>query len=407
LTGLRARRPGRDTVDPAWLSADCPAGKDVLVVAHPSLRIADCFADLVDPRIERTKRHGLVDLITIALCGVMCGAESWVEVEDWGDAKLDWLRTWLDLPNGIPSHDTFGRVFSRIDPAQFEAGFLRWVQGVVAMTTAATAEAAASVVAIDGKTIRAARERTGNPLHVVSAWASAHRLVLGQEAVDAKSNEITAIPALLARLDLHEQVVTIDAMGCQRAIAAQIVEQGGDYVLAVKGNQADLHTNIQDSFALAVPQDTSRSVGKGHGRIEIRTCRTINDPALIAWLDPDGAWPGVRSIAQVEAERRIDDAVTRQTRYYLSSLPGEATVIASAVRSHWGIENQLHWVLDVAFREDASRARIGHSAANLALLRKLALNLLRTEPTRKHGVKASRLRAGWDNNYLLRVLGLQ
>lgn len=370
--------------------------------SHPSPRIAACFADLVDPRIERTKRHHLLDIITIALCAVICSAESWVEVEIWGKAKQEWLRTWLELPNGIPSHDTFGRVFSQIDPAQFEAGFLRWVQGVAATT-------AGAVVAIDGKTVRGAREKDGNPLHVVSAWASAQRLVLGQEAVDGKSNEITAIPTLLARLDLHEQVVTIDAMGCQREIAAQIVEQGGAYVLALKANQPELFADVRESFAVAEPPDVeeSRTIGKGHGRIEIRTCRTIADPATIAWLDPEGAWPGLRSIAEVTGERRIDGVVTRQTRYYVSSLPGDAKVIAAAVRSHWGIENSVHWVLDVAFREDLNRARIGHSAENLALLRKLALNLLRTEPTRKVGVKASRLRAGWDLTYLLRVLGVQ
>lgn len=233
--------------------------------------------------------------------------------------------------------------------------------------------------------------------------------MIGQEAVDRKSNEIVAIPALLARLELHEQVVTIDAMGCQRAIAAQIIARGGDYVLALKANQPELLTNVRDSFALARndPLARSRSVGKGHGRLDVRTCRTIDDPALVRWLDPDGAWPGLRSLAEITGERRSDGVITRQTRYYVSSLAGEATTIAQAARSHWGIENQLHWVLDVAFREDASRARLGHSAANLALLRKLALNLLRTEPTRKHGIKASRLRAGWDNAYLLRVLGVQ
>jgi predicted transposase YbfD/YdcC len=367
---------------------------------HRAPRIAACFADLVDPRINRTKRHDLLTIITIALCGVICGAESWVEVEDWGDAKRDWLQTWLDLPNGIPSPATFGRVFSRIDPVQFEAGFLRWVQG---------AAAAGAIVAIDGKTVRAARAPGGQPLHLVSAWASDCRLVLGQEAVETKSNEITAIPALLARLDLHERVVTIDAMGCQRAIAAQITAQGGNYVLAVKGNQPELLEGVRASFALAAdPAATqSRTVGKGHGRIEVRTCRTIDDPATIRWLNPEGAWPGLRSIAEVTGERRIDGVATRQTRYYGTSLPGEATTIAAAVRSHWGIENQVHWVLDMAFREDESRARIGHSAENLALLRKLALNLLRTEPTRKHGIKASRLRAGWDNTYLLRALGVQ
>jgi predicted transposase YbfD/YdcC len=268
---------------------------------------------------------------------------------------------------------------------------------------------AASVLAVDGKTIRAARERGGNPLHLVSAWSSAYRLVVGQEAVDTKSNEITAIPALLARLDLHEQVVTIDAMGCQRAIASQIVEQGGDYVLALKANQGDLFTNVRDSFALAEidPAAQSRTIGKGHGRIEVRTCTTITDPATLTWLDPDGAWPGLRSIAKVDAERRIGDETTHKTRYYLSSLPGNAKTIATAVRSHWGIENQVHWVLDVAFREDMSRSRLGHSAENLALLRKVALNLIRLEPTRKIGVKGSRLKAGWDNDYLLRVLGVK
>jgi predicted transposase YbfD/YdcC len=277
------------------------------------------------------------------------------------------------------------------------------VQGTV------TAEPADGVIAIDGKTVRAARARDGNPLHLVSAWASEARLVLGQETVETKSNEITAIPALLARLDLTEQIVTIDAMGCQRSIAAQIVAQGGDYVLAVKGNHPELLTHVQDSFALADPASVaaSRTVEKGHGRLETRTCRTIDDPATIAWLDPTGDWPGLHSIAAVTGERRIDGVAAEQTRYYLSSLPGEAAAIAAAVRGHWGIENAVHWVLDVAFREDASRARVGHSAENLALLRKLALNLLRTEPTRRHGVKASRLRAGWDNAYLLRVLGVQ
>ena len=374
------------------------------MAACPASRVAECFFDLVDPRVARTRRHDLLTIVTLALCAVIGGAESWVEVETWADAKRDWLATWLDLPNGIPSHDTFGRVFARIDPGQFEAGFARWVQG-----TAATAVAAGSgVVAVDGKAVRAAHAPGGDPLHLVSAWASEQRLVLGQEAVAGKSNEITAIPVLLARLDLHGQVVTIDAMGCQRAIAAQIVAQGGDYVLAVKGNHPELLDGIRTSFALAgeAPPAPSRTVDKGHGRIETRTCRTIDDPATIGWLDPAGAWPGLRSVAAVTGERRIAEAVTRQTRYYAASLPGDAGVIAAAVRSHWGIENRVHWVLDVAFREDDGRAHQGHAAENLALLRKLALNLLSAEPTRKVGIKASRLKAGWDNSYLLSVLGV-
>lgn len=370
----------------------------------PSARIAECFHDLIDPRIARTRRHHLLDIVTLALCAVLAGAESWVEVEEWGTIKLAWLRTWLPLPNGIPSHDTFGRVFSRLNPDQLETGFVRWVQ--VLATGATTTD---GVIAIDGKTVRAARAHHGSALHLVSAWASASRLVLGQEAVDAKSNEIAAIPEVLRRLDLAKQVITIDAMGCQTMIAEQIVRQGGDYVLALKANHPELLTNVGDSFALAeaAAMVPSTRTEKGHGRIEVRTCRTITDAATLEWLDPSGAWPGLRCVAEVVGERRIDGVVSRHTRYYLSSLPGDAKTIAQAVRSHWGIENQVHWVLDVAFREDASRARIGHSPANLALIRKLALNLLRVDPTRRVGVKASRLKAAWDDAYLLHVLGVQ
>jgi predicted transposase YbfD/YdcC len=374
------------------------------VSAFPTPLIADCFFDLVDPRIARTRRHQLLDIVSIALCAVLAGAESWVEVEEWGEIKLDWLRPWLALPNGIPSHDTFGRVFSRIDPEQLESGFMRWVQ-----VLASRATTTGGVVAIDGKTIRAAREHGGTALHLVSAWASRSRLVLGQEAVDQKSNEITAIPELLGRLDLHGQVVTIDAMGCQTAIAQQIVAQGGDYVLTLKDNHPDLRGHVEDSFALAemTTLNQTRTVEKGHGRIEVRTCRTITDEATLRWLNPAGVWPKLACVGEVVRERRIDGVVTRKTRYYLSSLTGDAKQVAKAVRSHWGIENQVHWVLDVAFREDMSRARIGHSAENLALVRKLALNLLRADPTRRIGVKGSRLKAGWDNDYLLHVLGVK
>ena len=372
--------------------------------AAPSPLIADCFFDLVDPRLARTRRHQLLDIVAIALCAVLAGAESWVEVEEWGDIKLSWLRAWLALPNGIPSHDTFGRVFSRIDPDQLETGFMRWVQ---LLATGATATG--GIVAIDGKTVRAAREHGASALHIVSAWASRTRLVLGQEAVDQKSNEITAIPELLGRLDLSGQVVTIDAMGCQTAIAQQIVAQGGDYVLALKDNHPDLRGNVADSFALAqaTTLNQTRTMEKGHGRIEVRTCRTITDAATLRWLNPADAWGKLACVAEVVGERRIDGVVTRKTRYYLSSLSGDAKELAKAVRSHWGIENQVHWVLDVAFREDMSRSRLGHSAENLALVRKLALNLLRADPTRNIGVKGSRLKAGWDNDYLLHVLGVK
>ena len=372
------------------------------MLPHPAPRIADCFCDLVDPRIPHGRRHRLLDIVTIAVCAVISGAESWVEVAQWGRIKQDWLADWLDLPHGIPTHDTFGRVFARIDPAQFEAGFLRWVQAVART-------ASPEVIALDGKTIRRSGDTYAGtrPLHLVSAWASGQRLVLGQEAVETKDNEITTLPSLLARLDLAGQTVTIDAMGCQREIAAQIVDQGGAYVLALKANHPDLLEDVIDCFAMAAqPDATHRTVGKDHGRLEWRTCETIADPDVIAWLDPEGAWTGWRSIARVTATRQVgEQAATTSVRYYLTSLPGSAKPIAQAVRSHWGIENGLHWVLDMAFREDECRARRGHSAQNLAVLRKLALTLIQQDRARKVGVKASWLRAGWDTGYLLHLLG--
>lgn len=369
---------------------------------HPAPRIADCFCDLVDPRIPQGRRHRLLDIVTIAVCAVISGAESWVEVAQWGRSKQDWLADWLELPHGIPAHDTFGRVFARLDPTQFEAGFLRWVQTVARTATP-------EVIAVDGKTVRRSGEsRTRQrPLHLVSAWASAQRLVLAQEAVATKDNEITTLPPLLARLDLTGQIVTIDAMGCQREIAAQIRAQGGDYLLALKANQADLLTHVRDTFALTeTREDTARTGEKDHGRIEGRVCETIADPAIIAWLDPDERWPGFQTVARVTATRQVGaQPPTTSVRYYLTSLPGTARPIAEAVRSHWGIENGLHWVLDMAFREDESRVRIGHSAQNLAVLRKLALTLIGQDRTRTVGVKAARLRAAWDTGYLLQLLG--
>lgn len=369
---------------------------------HPVPSVADCFAELVDPRIERTKHHQLLDIVTIALCAVISGAESWVEVEQWGRSKEAWLTDWLSLAHGIPSHDTFGRVFARLDPAQFEAGFVRWVQTVAE-------HAPAEVIALDGKTVRRSGEasRGQRPLHLVSAWATDQRLVLAQTAVDEKANEITALPLLLKRLDVRGQVVTIDAMGCQRAIAKQIVAQGGDYVLALKENQSELLEDVIDCFTLATAlEGHDRAIDKDHGRLETRVCETIADPTVLAWLDPEQAWSGLQTLARVTATRRCGtQEPTTTIRYYLSSLPADAQPIARAVRSHWGIENGLHWVLDMAFREDESRVRRGHSAENLAVLRKLALTLIQQDPQRKHGINAARLRAGWDTSYLLHLLG--
>lgn len=374
---------------------------------RPRAPISDSFAALVDPRVERTKRHQLLDIITIALCGVICGADGWVEIEAFGKAKLAWLRTFLALPHGIPSHDTFGRVFAALDAAQFERCFLAWV-------AASTVQTAGQVIALDGKSVRRSHDRGAGkgPLHLVGAWATANRLLLGEVAVDTKSNEITALPVLLDLLALEGSIVTIDAMGCQRDVARAIVAQHADYVLALKGNQGTLHQEVQELFATAhgraridLLHDQDATVEAGHGRLERRRCWTIADPAAIAYLNPTGAWAGLRSVGMIERERHLGGQVSRECWYYLSSLPGDARTFAEAVRAHWGIENRLHWVLDIAFREDECRVRVGHAAHNLAILRRFALTLLRAEATAHVGIKAKRLKAGWSEPYLLQVLG--
>lgn len=373
----------------------------------PIETLPEHFSTLEDPRADGGKRHLLLDILTIAISAVICGADSWVEVELFGQTKQDWLARFLELPHGIPSHDTFGRVFERLDPDQFHRCFLSWITAMRAVTQG-------QVVAVDGKVLRRSHDRTlgKSAIQLVSAWATANHLVLGQVKVAEKSNEITAIPGLLRALDITGCIVTADALNCQEAIAAAIIDQGADYILAVKGNHSKLYAEVQDLFAYArrtdfkdVSHDYYRTVEKDHGRIEKRLCWTINEPDFLAYLRQYADWPGLVTIVQVETKRQvIGRQTTHTTSYYITSLGNDARQVLDAARGHWSIENQLHWVLDVAFREDDCRVRKGHAAQNLATLRRIALNLLRQESTTRKGVKAKRLKAALSEDYLLKVL---
>lgn len=359
--------------------------------------LMDYLSALPDPRVDRTKEHLLEDIVFITISAVICGADTWNDIEAYGDSKQEWLSGYLTLPNGIPRHDTFNRFFSALDSKAFERCFLDWVKSVAQLTDG-------EVVAIDGKTIRGSRDQGAkSAIHMISAWAGANKLVLGQVKTQEKSNEITAIPELLKVLELRGCLVTIDAMGCQTAIVEQIVKGGADYLIAVKGNQGQLEQDIEDTIRFCKPTSQDRQVDTGHGRVETRTCSVYTDLAHIQ--QPD-RWIGLAAVVCVEAKRYVKSTQTENTekRYYITSLPATAMYINQSVRAHWGIENSLHWVLDVAFREDQSRKRSENAAENFSLLCRMALNLLKNEKSTKRSVKGKRLDAGWNNDYLLKIL---
>jgi predicted transposase YbfD/YdcC len=368
--------------------------------------LLDHFAALKGPRVERTKLRPLVNVLTIAICAVICGAESWDDIAAFGRARAAWFATFLDLSHGVPSHDTFNRVFAALDPAPFEACFLAWVRAACPIPMA-------QVVAIDGKTVRRSHDRGRGKaaIQLVSAWAAEQRLVLFRAKVKEAGNELAAIPDVLRALAVRGCLVTLDALGCQRAIARQVLDGGGDYVLALKDNQPRLAAEVAECFAQAraggfadVQHDAHTAVDKGHGRLELRRRWVITDPDVLAWLQAAHAWPGLAALGMVQTERRLAGTTTVGTRYYLLSRPLSAQALGEAVRSHWGIENQVHWVLDVTFGEDQSRIRRGAAAENAAILRRIALNVVRHHPRQRLSIRTRRLVAGWDDAYLLELL---
>lgn len=370
------------------------------------LKLFDCFNDLEDPRKEKqSSRHLFIDILMLTIIGVICGADNWVAIEKFGHAKREWLKTFLTLPNGIPSHDTIGDLFSRIDPKQLQNCFLKWVNELFDFS-------GGEIIAIDGKTLRHSYDTASDrpAIHMVNAWACQNRLALGQLKTEEKSNEITAIPELLNVLDLKGNIVTIDAMGCQKKIAQQIIEQEGDYVFNLKGNQSKLHDEVRlfidshlDKKSLPSTFERHERVDGSHGRMETRCYWITSD---VNWLTQFDDWRGLKSIGMVEYKSVVKATGKTQVerRYFITSLEAKAGPFSEAVRMHWGIENSLHWCLDVAFNEDACRVRKDHAPENFAVIRQIALNLLHREKTAKTGIHNKRLMAGWDAAYLTKLL---
>jgi predicted transposase YbfD/YdcC len=366
--------------------------------------ILEHFSLITDPRREHKKKHDIIDIIAITICAVLCGADDWVAIEDFGQAKIDWFKKFLNLENGIPSHDTFGRVFAILSPVEFQETFISWVQSISKVFNK-------DVIAIDGKTLRRSHDKKNgkSAIHMVSAWSVNNRMVLGQCKTAEKSNEITAIPELLKVLEIKGCIVTIDAMGCQKKIAKQIQKGKGDYIFGLKGNQGNLHKEVEELFLNAKRKnfkdcfvDYCETSEKSHGREEIRKCWVFDKLVL----SEGKGWEGLETIGIIESDILREGKRSNEYRYYISSIGKDANLFLKSVREHWQIENSLHWTLDIAFREDESRARKGYSSENLSKVRHIALNLLKNEKTSKVGVKNKRLKAGWDEDYLLKVLAV-
>lgn len=370
----------------------------------PKYSIAEHFNDIKDIRIERGKKHKLIDIITIAICAVVCGADGWIDIEMYGVARKKWLEKFLELPNGIPSHDTFARVFSQINPEEFNKCFLSWVKGI-------SSTAVGEIIAFDGKQSRNSGDKKNDRgvINTVSAWATSTRIVLGQQKVEGKSNEITALPELIKVLDLAGCIVTIDAMGCQREIVKKIVEKDADYVIAVKKNQPSLYEQIEQLFKQAIKTNgkdlnmsSFSSKEMNRGREEIRNYLMLTDVAK--QIDPLGKWEKLTSIGMVESIRVVNGKTSVETRYFINSLKNDAQKLAQAIRGHWSVENSLHWVLDVAFKEDGSRIRKDNAPANFAVLRHIAVNIIGQNKSRKLSVRSKRFLATLDEEYSTELL---